>query len=131
MRNRQEDNLRWFGRDRSQSEARELGRKGGIRSGKKRREQRQLKDLCQIILNAELTDNELREDIEQNIPELAGEVTNGAAMLIQLLKLAMAGDTKAFEILRDTAGEKPSNRQEVELMDGEPITIYLDGEPLE
>lgn len=74
---------------RSTSEARKKGKAGGIKSGKVRAERKTLKEELLLLLS---TDN------------------NQNKMSVTLLKRAIAGDTKAFEIIRDTIGEKPTEK---------------------
>lgn len=74
---------------RSKEEAREKGRKGGIASGKARRERKTLKDELLLLLES--------EDIQKKLS-------------LALVERAMSFDTvgnKAFEVIRDTIGEKP------------------------
>ena len=85
-----EKNLKSFG-ERTTSERRELAKKAGIASGKKRAEKANFKKLCEIALNE----------------VYKGEMTNAEAMVISMITKALEGDTKAFEVIRDTAGQKP------------------------
>lgn len=71
---------------RSKEEAREKGRKGGIASGKARRERKTLKDELLALLEA--------GDTQKNIS-------------LAMIQQALDGNTKAFEVIRDTVGEKP------------------------
>ena len=86
---------------RSKKEASELGKKGGIASGKKRREKAEFKKLIEIALEQEYKDG----------------MTNAEALVLSMLTKALEGDTKAFEILRDTAGQKPIDKIEVGVAD--------------
>ncbi len=70
---------------RSENEAREKGKKGGIKSGKKRRERKQLKE--ELILLLEYKDTQKK-------------------ITTALINKAIKGDIKAFEVIRDTIGEK-------------------------
>lgn len=72
-------------------EARERGRRGGIRSGEVRRQRRTLREELLALLQT--------GDIQQQMTlALVNEALNGNA----------AGSvTKAFEVVRDTVGEKP------------------------
>lgn len=83
---------------RSTSEQREIRKKGGIKSGEKRRERKKFKELLEIALQL------------QN--EETGE-QNDFAIIAALIKKAVNGDTKAFELIRDTIGEKPTDKQEI------------------
>ena len=82
--------------ERSESEVRELGKKGGIASGKARREKRMLKDLLEEAL---------AKGTETN-----NEYINITAALI---KEANKGNVKAYEVIRDTLGQKPTDVIEV------------------
>lgn len=91
-----EDNLRAL----STSEAREIGRKGGIASGEARRKRKLLKDCLNILLETEYT-------------APSGEKVSGADRIsARLFKSALEGDLRAFEIIRDTVGQKPVERVE-------------------
>lgn len=71
---------------RSKDEARRLGQKGGIKSGEMRRMRKTLKEHLLLLLS--------EDDIQENI-------------CLSLIDKALEGDTRAFQILRDTIGEKP------------------------
>lgn len=72
---------------RTKSEAREISRKGGIASGEVRRERKKLKEELEILMAT------------GNIQE---------QICLALISRAMNGDTKAFQIIRDTMDEKPA-----------------------
>lgn len=76
---------------RSPSEVRENGRKGGIASGKARAVRKTFKE----AINGQLDDKTM------------------TALIKAMVNQAKKGNTKAFEILRDTVGEKPIDRQEI------------------
>lgn len=78
----------------SSTEARELGKKGGKASVKARAEKKALKDALLIMLN---------DDYDDEGKKVDGFAAIGAA----LFKQALAGNVKAFEVIRDTIGEKP------------------------
>lgn len=87
----------------SSSEARKNGKKGGIISGRKRKERKALKEELLLLLS--------QGDTQQKIS-------------LGLLNKAMQGDVKAFEVIRDTIGEKPTDKQEiVEIPNLPKITI--------
>ena len=75
----------------SKKEARERGRKGGLASGESRRKRKTLKEELLLMLSD--------SDIQQKISlALINEAINGNN----------AGSvTKAFEVIRDTIGERP------------------------
>ncbi|WP_430595930.1 hypothetical protein [Streptococcus gallolyticus] len=78
--------------DRSSSEAREMGRKGGIASGKKRRQQADLRRAFQTILRSEVNN----EQMKQLLIQLGYDPTNEMALALVVLQKALNGDMKAF-----------------------------------
>lgn len=91
------------------SEARENGRKGGIASGEARRAKKNLREAMQILMEADLTDK-------------SGKTMTGTeAMAARAFQAALKGDWKAWELVRDTAGQKPVER--VMVADVEPSVI--------
>lgn len=84
----------------SKKEARERGRKGGLASGEARRKRKTLKEELLLMLS----DGETQQSVT-----------------IALIEKAMSGDTKAFEVIRDTIGERPIDK--VMIADVEPSVI--------
>ena len=85
------DNLRPVS---STEEARERGRKGGLASGEARRKRKTLKEELLLMLS----DGDIQEKISL---ALINEAINGNN----------AGSvTKAFEVIRDTIGERPAEK---------------------
>lgn len=88
-----EQNLRTL----SPKEAREQGRKGGKASAAKRAERKTFREGLLLLLNEPLKDK-------------SGQTTDKTtqdAIIAGLVKRAINGDTRAFEMIRDTIGEKP------------------------
>ena len=80
----------------------EDSRKGGIASGKARRDNRTLKEIVLDILSAPAPE----EDIKRyGLPE---GTSNSVVMTIAAAKKAREGDLKAQEYLRDTGGQMPT-----------------------
>ena len=84
----------------SKKEARERGRKGGLASGEARRKRKTLKEELLLMLSE-------------------GETQQ--SVTLALIEKAISGDTKAFEVIRDTIGEKPVDK--VMIADVEPSVI--------
>ena len=84
----------------SPEEARELGSKGGKASVKARRKKKKLKELLELALSQP--------------SEMPGE-DNYMAICAALINEAKTGNGKAFEIIRDTIGQKPTEQQHVDL----------------
>jgi len=83
----------------TKSEQRQIATQGGIASGEARRRKRDLKYIMEILL-------------ETDAKGMDG-VTNAQAIALKQLEKALKGDSKSFEIVRDTAGQKPIDRLEV------------------
>lgn len=89
---------------RSEDEARELGRRGGIASGKARLKKKRGRELVRALLEMGVTDQKVREDLlEQGFTE--GEIDNEIAVhLKQIQKAAASGDTAAYNSVMKVAG---------------------------
>lgn len=98
--------------DFSPEEARENGRKGGIASAKARAKLKSQREFAQMVLSLPLK-NDTVEDIQSLADAQKKNIPAGLAALIALMKKAINGDGKAYEIVRDTAGEKPTDRLEM------------------
>ena len=96
--------------ERTPKQRRENAQKAGIASGEARRKKRDLKLAIQALLEADVKDKR------------TGEVMSGAeAIAVAQYRKALKGDTKAFEVLRDTSGQKPVEKVEQVNIDGEYI----------
>lgn len=89
---------------RSKSEARELGRNGGIASGVSRRRKRSLKEAADLYLSLPVSDRKMWNKISRRgvDPE---DIDNQMAMIIGLTVAATAGDAKAAKVIVDLLGE--------------------------
>lgn len=82
--------------ERSKDEAREISRKGGINSGKARREKADLRKQAQLWLETDVTHDK------------NGNPMTGAQMMMAVAAKEIAkGNPKFWELMRDTAGQKP------------------------
>lgn len=89
--------------------------KGGKRSAEVRREKRDLRRALEVLLDKEYTDKK------------SGNVQTGAELLaFKQFQKALEGDTKAFEVVRDTAGQKPMERLNITANDDETIKEMQD-----
>lgn len=90
-------------------EARERGRKGGKASAKKRKQSKTFKEIINKFLDGQVSDERLKQQmIEFGFADK--EVSNKSCAVFALWKEAIKGNTKAFELLRDTIGEKPQDK---------------------
>lgn len=70
--------------------------KGGKRSVEVRRQKRDLRRALEALLDKNMGKNKDGED-----------VSGAEALALKQFEKALKGDTRAFEIIRDTAGQKP------------------------
>lgn len=78
-------------------EAREAGKKGGKKSGQKRKARKTLReDLLAVLSTLEIP----QKDGTKKVPVQE-------ALSTSLIKAALNGNVRAYEIIRDTIGEKP------------------------
>lgn len=75
-----------FNKVRTSEEARKRGRAGGIKSGEVRRQRKTLREELLALLSTGSTQKDMN---------------------LAIIEKALGGDTKAFEVIRDTIGEKP------------------------
>lgn len=94
--------------ERTKAEQREIARKGGIASGKKRREKKAMKETLETLLQMPLKSGKATDlDEIKNIAALKGKnITVQEAIMLAQIQKAMKGDTKAAEYVRDTSGNK-------------------------
>lgn len=100
---------------RTKEEQREISRKGGIASGKARRRKKTFREIGEALVEASMREGErFNLDELERLAELKGaNLSVKELMFFQQVQKALDGDTKAFEIVRDTMGEKPSDRVEM------------------
>lgn len=91
----------------SKSEARAKGRAGGIKSGEARRKRKTLKEELLLLLSQGKTQEK---------------------MSLALIEKAMSGDTKAYEVIRDTVGEKPIDKVQANVFNYEESLKAVEGD---
>ena len=93
--------------DRTMEERQEIGRVGGIKSGESKRRMKTFKEELQSILETEML-NAKGEKVsyQKNI---------NSALILKAAK----GDVRAYEVLRDTLGQRPKDEKEVVVMSGD------------
>ena len=97
----------------SKSVARERGALGGKKSGVTKRRKKLMRETLKMLLSMP---SDKRE----------GMCRMESSCIAQVLK-AEDGDLSAFLAIRDTIGEKPTERQEVSGPEGAPIMVLIDG----
>jgi len=101
---------------------------GGIASGAVRRKKAAMKDVAAMVLGLKrkVNDKTLAQLAEMGID--AEQITTQTLALMKLGDKAIAGDIKALECLRDTAGEKPTDKLDMLHAFIGDFDIVLDGE---
>jgi hypothetical protein len=88
---------------RTKKEQRKVQSQGGKASAKKRRERKEFKEDLKTALTVVMEN-------DKTVQEIGIEA---------LLDKFMKGDLKAFEIVRDSVGEKPTDKQEVKVVESD------------
>ena len=84
--------------ERTKNEQREIARQGGIASGEARRAKKSLREAMQVLMDADLTGKDGKT------------MTGTEAMAAKAFQAALKGDWKAWELVRDSAGQKPVDK---------------------
>ena len=102
----------------SPEERSKIAKMGGIASGEAKRRKKTFREAMEAILETEVLDNN------------GNKIDLLTAISAKQIEKANKGDTKAFEVIRDTIGQKPVERVEITEWDtkiaGE-IEAYVDG----
>ena len=81
-------------------------KKGGIASGEARRQKRDLRKALEALLEKTVS-----TDKDGN------EISGAQAMALKQFEKALKGDTRAFEVIRDTAGQQVTQKVEMATID--------------
>ena len=92
----------------SPEEARMYGRMGGKKSGEVRRQRKALRECLDLLLS-------------ESVGAEGEDKTRADVIAAALVQKASQGDVKAFEVIRDTVGEKPVDRVAVAEVDPSAI----------
>lgn len=89
--------------ERTKDEQSKIARKGGKRSGEVRREKANIRKALETLL-------------AKNMILADGRKMTGAELIaLRQMEKAIAGDTRAFEVIRDSAGQKPVTETEAKV----------------
>ena len=103
--------------ERTPEELREQTRKGGIASGKARREKKMFRETLESLLTMPMKDGKSADvDEIQSFASVKGQnISVQEAILIAQVQKAMKGDTRAAEYVRDTIGEKMPEKVKMDI----------------
>lgn len=106
-------------------EAVENGRKGGIASGKAKREKKTSKELAELLLSLPIHDGELEEVDKIKSADDIGRIntTQKVAVMSSLIKMSRRGDVKAIRLLLELIGEAPEKN--VESNDNDKVMEFI------
>jgi hypothetical protein len=112
--------------ERSPKEVRENGRKGGIKSGQVRREQKTYREMAKAMLSAQITDPKMLEEMAK----YGIEGTDlKAYTLLGMIKASVGGSHNAFDRLLELAGEKDTPTDQNRFNDGLMVLADLINNP--
>lgn len=89
--------------ERTPKERKDLARKAGKKSGEARRAKKTMREMLEMLLEKQI----------ENPDEKGKKQTTLEAISVSLIQKALQGNVKAFEVLRDTIGQKPVEKVEV------------------
>ena len=92
----------------------DIARQGGIASGIAKREKRTMREIAEIILSKDVMTSD-------------GVVTGKYAVLAKVIDKALKGDLQAAAFIRDTIGEKPTEKTQTELTLTQALVEFVDG----
>ena len=108
-----------FDSEQSRTKAAENGRKGGIASGKAKREKRTWRQIAETIGQMQLHNKKQIQSVKDFLGELTGEATHDDAVIASAYEQAATGNVNAMRFIADLKGEIV-NKQEIE----QKITDY-------
>lgn len=100
------------------SEQVKIARLGGIASGKAKRERKTIREELEFLLEKKLKNNK------------GEDISTREAISTAMIGQAIKGNVKAFITIRDTIGEKPTDKQEVTRAFNIMPSVEVNGEEL-
>lgn len=92
---------------RSPEERKEIGRKGGKKYGERVQREKNMQECMRALLNLTMSKKKATENLEGYEDLLSDNPTIMEVLNLVQVREAQQGNTKAFEVVRDTAGFKP------------------------
>ena len=99
--------------ERSEEERKLITSKGGKARWDKERNKRTLNDIAKELLDRSMSDKSISEILGDSREILGEDNTVSAVMMVKMIQQAMAGNHKAAEFVRDTAGYKPKDQVDI------------------
>ena len=98
---------------RSTEEARERGKRGGVASGKSRKQRASMREALNVLLAAPVKNKELKEELKT---AGAAELNTNSLFALRLLQQSLDGDTQAARLLLQAVGEHDPAAHEIATM---------------
>lgn len=94
----------------------ELARKGGLAKEERRQKRKTMKEDFDILLKLTLKKGDIffAEDVLSLEEAQDKNISVQQAMDIAMVQRALMGDVNAYTVIRDTLGEKPSDKVEID-----------------
>lgn len=99
---------------RTKDEVREIARVGGIKSGESRRARKTGREIAQQLLAMEMSDDQIDDVLADTKSILGDDKSVYAVMQAKMVQCANMGNVKAATFVRDTAGDKPDDKIQLE-----------------
>ena len=97
------------------SEQVEIARLGGFASGKAKRKRKTIREELEFLLEKQLKNNK------------GEDISTREAISTAMIGQAIKGNVKAFIAIRDTIGEKPTEKTQTELTLTQALVEFVDG----
>lgn len=109
------ENLKPFTSEQNRDLAKINGQKGGTASGESKRRMKTFREELQQLLQIEI--------LNKNGEKISTQQNINSALILK----AARGDVRAYEVIRDTLGQKPKDEKEVVVMTGDDgLKVNLD-----
>ena len=97
-----------------------------IRHEASKEDRQKLKEIFEIVLNEKVPSSQITPYIEE---AFGTELTHAELICVgQIIKAQNERDTKAAEFIRDTMGQKPTDKTEISGTKENPFIVTLDGD---
>ena len=97
---------------------RAMGAKGGIASGIAKRRKKNFREVAQLVRDLPLSEQQ-KAQLKKAFPELdVDDMTVTMGIMMAHVNKSLKGDVASSNFIRDTAGEKPSEKHDLTSSDG-------------
>lgn len=100
--------------ERTKEEQKKIARKGGINSGKSRRKKKAMKDIIAALGKEDAPPQVIAKLIQLGMLEQGEICSMDEALILAQYGKALSGNTRAAEFVRNTAGQKPIDKVEID-----------------